>query len=108
MNQPRKDAYRYVLYWAMLDIRPLAWYRFHWWNPFRWRWNIRRIRYAGDLADCLHNLAMFASVEFEGFQEDWFWKELESLESRFPEFSPSRFRSVFDRRLEELNARLTQ
>ena len=39
MDDHRKNAYRYLLYWAMLDIRPIAWLRwFHGWrvlNPFR-------------------------------------------------------------------------
>ena len=25
MDERRKNAYRYLLYWAMLDIRPIAW-----------------------------------------------------------------------------------
>ncbi|MEQ8789522.1 MAG: hypothetical protein RIC55_24725 [Pirellulaceae bacterium] len=107
MDDQRKNAYRYLLYWAMLDIRLVAWIRLPWWNPFAWRQTWRRIHYAGSVADWLHNLAFFASTEFEGFDEEWFWNELHSFERRFGDFDLGRYKSVFDRRLDELNTRTT-
>jgi hypothetical protein len=106
MDDRRKNAYRYLLYWAMLDIRPIAWLRwFHGWrvlNPFDWRWKFRMVRYAGSLADSLHNLALFSSIDFEGFDEDWFWKDLECVNTRYPDFAPGRYRGIFEERLKEL------
>ncbi len=53
MDDHRKNAYRYLLYRAMLDIRPIAWLRwFQGWrvlNPFHWRQCFRQVRFAGDL-----------------------------------------------------------
>jgi hypothetical protein len=94
-----------MLYWAMLDIRPVAWLSIRWlrvWNPFYWRSELRRIRYAGALADWLHNLAFFSSVDFERFDEDRFWRDFEYVQKHYPEFQPSRFRTIFDERLREL------
>ncbi len=102
MDDHRKNAYRYLLYWAMLDIRPIAWFSVRWWhlwNPLYWRRELRFIRKAGALADWLHNLAFFASSEFERFDEEWFWRDFESIQSRYPAFELSRYRAVFEGRL---------
>ena len=80
MDEQRQHAYRYLLYWAMLEIRPLGWLCWGWfrgWNPFYWRREGRRIRCAGAIADWLHNLALFSSLNFEGFSEEWFWRDFE-------------------------------
>ncbi len=72
MDEQRKNAYRYLLYRAMLDIRPLGWMNWGWvraWNPLYWRRERPRIRYAGAVADWLHNMAAFSSRDFEGFNE---------------------------------------
>lgn len=106
MDDHRKNAYRYLLYRAMLEIRPIAWVRwFHGWrvlNPLHWRWQFRRVRYAGSLADWLHNLALFSSLDFERFDEDWFWRDLEYLSKGYPNFEPTRYRVIFEGRLKEL------
>jgi hypothetical protein len=105
MTDVEKQAYRYLLYWAMLDIRPVAWVSIRWtraWNPLYLRRELRRIRYAGALADAFHNLAFFAATDFERFDPDWFWRDLESVSKRFPEFEPSKsYRDRFQRRCEE-------
>jgi hypothetical protein len=104
MDERRKEAYRYLLYWAMLDIRPLAWVPtrwFHWLNPvFFWGWG-RRVRRAGHLADWLHNLALFSALDFERFDEGMFWETLRWYEGRHPEFVLSHYRDIFERRLAE-------
>lgn len=89
----------------MVDIRQVAWMRFKWWDPLSWRQTWRFVRYRGTLADWMHNLGMFASIDFERFDEDWFWRELTSLEKRFAEFKPGLYRDVFDRRLGEMNSK---
>ena len=58
----------------------------------------------GSLADALHNLALFSSLDFEGFDEEWFWKDLEDVNKRYPDFEPSRYRGIFEGRLKELES----
>ena len=74
MDEARKKAYRLLLYHAMLDIGPIQWLPRSW-NPFRWRRQLRLHQRAGEIADWLHNLAQFSALDFEGFDEDWFWRE---------------------------------
>ena len=99
MDKRRKHAYRYLLYWAMLDIRPIASFGRAWqrsWNPFSWRRDARRIQYAGAIADWMHNLALYASLNFEKFDENMFWHDFESLRARYSDFGPERYRDRFD------------
>jgi hypothetical protein len=105
MHENRMSAYRFVLYWAMLDIRRAAWWKIRWsqlWRPSYWKNEIRRIRYSGELADWLHNLALFSSINFERFDEEYFWSECDRYEKRYPEYQLSRYRQIFEQRLQEL------
>ena len=105
MDSTRKAAYRYLLYWAMLDIRPIAWARWgmlRMLNPWHWKAESLRIRRAGAIADWLHNLAMFSALDFEGFNEEWFWRELEDRHMRNPEYGLMIYKGRFDRHLAEL------
>jgi hypothetical protein len=100
MGEQRKQAYRYLLYWAMLEIRPLQWLSgrgWRSWNPFYWRREARRIQCAGAIADWLHNLALYSSLDFRGFNEEWFWRHFETARSAFSEFGLERYRDLFDR-----------
>ena len=100
MDEMRKRAYRYLLYRAMLDIRPMAWspVRFvRLLNPFLRHREVARIRRTGVIADWLHNLAAFSAHDFDGFDEQWFWPEYESFEKANPEFQLSHFKGVFER-----------
>lgn len=99
MDEHRKNAYRYLLYWAMLDIRPVAWLRLR--NLLCWPGEVRRIRRAGALADWLHNLALFSSMDFDGFDEEWFWRDGELLASRYPGLDLEQYRRIFEARLAE-------
>ena len=104
MDEQRKNAYRYLLYWAMLNLRMLAWSAPRWWqwfNPFVWRRQSRVLGYVGELADWMHNMASSASADFKGFNEAWFWEDLEVLQQRYPEFHPTRYRGRFDERIAE-------
>ncbi len=100
MDEQRKNAYRYLLYRAMLSIRPLSgmglgWFRA--WNPFYWRREGQRIRYAGAVAYWLHNLASYSLRDFEGFSEEWFWRDFEWLRSDYPQYKVELFRSEFEK-----------
>src|SRR4051794_41913982 len=102
LAERRKQAYREILYWAILHLRRLAWIgptRFQSWNPWFWRRVFHRIRYCGRVADWLHNLAQFSALDFDNFDEDWFWREWENLAERYPDLSE--FRSHFDRVIAE-------
>jgi hypothetical protein len=103
MDEHRKSAYRYLLYWAMLDIRGIQWIAYRplrLLNPFLLRRELRRASRVGAVADWLHNLAAYAADDFEGFKEDWFWREHEHLVKRHGDCWS--YRKTFDRRLEEL------
>ena len=101
MDEHRKNAYRFLLYWTLLDIRLIAWLRWSWWDPRSMRTALHRTRQAGALADAMHNLGLFASNDFDDFDEDWFWQELKDLEDRYPEFSAARYRNLFESKLQE-------
>lgn len=102
MDDDRKNAYRYIIYWAMLEIRLLQWQAS---RPLRllnpvvlyrvWRNTVR----AGAIADWLHNAAHFSTFEFEGFREDWFWNEHERLVKRFG--VGWNYRAVFELQLKD-------
>lgn len=100
MDEQRKYAYRYLLYRAMLDIRTIQWLGWRPWRtwipPFQRR-EIRRVRYAGAVADWLHNLAFFSARDFQGFEEPWFWRDFERICSQFPEFGLESYRQEFER-----------
>ena len=97
MDNVRKNAYRFLLYSAMLDIRQIARMRLRWWNSISVAGGgVRRTRLAGHIADCIHNLALFAAYDFERFDEDWFWRELEGLQKRYPESDPAHCQNRFE------------
>ena len=102
MNDYRKSAYRYLLYWAMLDICGVAWIRFSLWNPLSWMAEVRQIRRAGAIADWRHNLALFASIDFANFDEDRFCSDLEHVKRWDANFTGYNYRDVFQKRLSEL------
>jgi hypothetical protein len=99
MDEQRKRAYRYLLYWAMLDIRSLQWIGWRgWrsWNPFHWRWELRRVRRSGAVADWLHNLALYSSFDFQGFDEERFWRDFERFRALFTDGGLEEYRTVFE------------
>ena len=102
MDDRRKNAYRRLLYWAMLDIRGIQWITFRplrLLNPFTLRTQLRHAVRAGAIADWLHNLAQFASNDFDGFREARFWREYEDLLKQYP--GVRSYRDVFEQRLGE-------
>ena len=103
--EQRKMAYRYLLYHAMLDIRPIAWMPFGFiriLNPFNWKnWKAcsQRVRRAGVVADWLHNLALFSALDFERFDEERFWQDYRHFDERHPDFRLYAYKDVFEREL---------
>jgi len=105
VDEQRRNAYRFLLYQAMVDIRPLQYFlRPKWWapNPLHWRRQFQRVRVAGAVAEWLHNMAWFAGYEFQGFDEQRFWREHERLCGRYPAGGFERYQDLFERRLVEL------
>ena len=105
MDAQLQKAYRYLLYRAMLDIRPIAWMPFGFFrflNPFKWRAAIQQIRRAGIIADWLHNLALFSVLDFERFDEEWFWRDFRHYNERHPDFQLAYYKDVFERELSGL------
>lgn len=99
MDGQRKIAYRSMLYWAMLDIRQVQWLGdrgWRAWSPIHWRRKARMVQRAGAIADWLHNLAMYSAHDFQGFDEEWFWREFESEWSRYAEFGLEHYRQRFE------------
>jgi hypothetical protein len=101
VNDARKSAYCYLLYVAMLDIRIYCQSRGEpRQDPAVWERQYQSSRVAGGNADWLHNLAQAAADEFEGFNEDAFWKTHECFCQRFPG-ELERYRSRFEERLQD-------
>ena len=78
LSEREKQAYRYLLYQAMLDVRILCQSRGSGsYNPWAIWQQYCDSRIAGALADWLHNLAQHAITDFETFDAVWFWREYE-------------------------------
>jgi hypothetical protein len=100
MDAKRKAAYRNLLYWACLDMRQAMWLPVRWWSPVSWYRGIKEMRRVGALADALHNLALFSVHEFERFDEDWFWREVEGYEQKHFD-NGGNLRRIFDAKMTE-------
>ncbi|WP_431475564.1 hypothetical protein [Massilia eburnea] len=106
MDFAQKYAYRYLIYQGTLAIRPIAFVGSEWWqrwNLVYWRRKRTQIRSAGQVANWLHNAALFSAIDFDGFDEDVFWSELDALKSAFPGNEFERFRDIFLCALFEFN-----
>src|SRR4051812_41985930 len=99
MDVTRRRAYRYLLYAAMLDIRPIEWF---WFRGLRRMMPLvmgrerRAVQRSGALANWLHNLAEFSALEVERFDEGNFWRQHEALCRRYPSMHLEAYRTVFD------------
>ena len=105
MDTERKQAFRYLLHWAFVDIRTIEWNgTFLLGNrpvslPVWLGRSVRKARRAGAVADWMHNLAIYSAVDFEGFDEGMFWREYDRLVQRYPELS--HYKETFDRCLRD-------
>lgn len=101
MDKHKQYAYRFILYWAMIDIRSI---RFgpcgiDWLSLLFWLRYIRSNQELGELAEWLHNMAEFSLRDFIGFDEHRFWEEFERFRVAYP--NRSYYRSLFDNALIE-------
>ena len=108
MDNDRKNAYRWLLYHGMLEIRShqvqmIQGSRWRFLNPFYLRRCMNYVQRSHAITEALHNLALFASKDFCGFKEDHFWKGIDSLKL-FPAYWATDFRMEFHRKLSERRA----
>ncbi|WP_139255230.1 hypothetical protein [Hymenobacter psychrophilus] len=83
----------------MIDVRSQCYPGSHLsslWNAFS---NRKRVCFAQAVANWLHNLAFYSALDFEGFQEDWFWMEYAEFRQEFP---ANRWPLMTQRTIEEL------
>ncbi|MDB6058292.1 MAG: hypothetical protein JWO95_2136 [Verrucomicrobiales bacterium] len=67
-----------------------------WWNPVSWRRMASELRQHKALADCFHNLALFSVQDFERFDEERFWQDIERLGRRHGHELVERYQRIFD------------
>lgn len=107
VDTARKKAYRYVLYWALLECRRVRWIAWSWkekLNPLCWGRIARNVRAAGGLCEWLHNLALFSALDFDRFDEDRFWADYELLRKHHGKEWLTDYREFFAQRLGEFSA----
>ncbi|RPD49990.1 hypothetical protein DNI29_04125 [Hymenobacter sediminis] len=100
MTENQKDAYRYLLYHFLIEIRTIP-------VPNQPQQNDnKRIAfhsyYAGSIAYQLHNLALAAATDFVGFDELNFWNGLQQFSANNPSINLDHYQRIFNSRLAEL------
>jgi hypothetical protein len=95
MERKRQEAYRHLLYAALLHLRtgppPLIW-----WSVNSWRRTRSELLKNKALADCFHNLAAFSVRDFASFDETRFWNDVDHLGRRHGNELTERYRRIFD------------
>ena len=98
MKKSQKQAYRFLLYWGYVEIRPIQWSFTGLIFLFRPVSTIRYIQQNGALADWLHNLALYSTLDFEGFDEDRFWEDGVYFGKKHPE-TYERYKLLYEQEL---------
>lgn len=100
MDEKRKAAYRYLLYWFCLELRSTApWGRDGWeafWSLFKRYSRIKTLHYAHALGEAFHNLADFSHRDFIGFDEEHFWRIDMGIQERYTANKGLSYRKIFD------------
>jgi hypothetical protein len=86
MTPERKELYRDLLGWAMVDMRV------HSANSTTMvrsllgrRRNHREVlHFIYAMTTWLHNTALYSATDFDGFNEDWFWDGYSNFRRKFP------------------------
>ena len=95
MDTQRKEAYRHLLYTALLHLR--SGHRdVVWWSFPSWFRTASELRKNKALADCFHNLALFSIHDFERFDENMFWEDIKRLRIAQGSEIEVRYRRIFD------------
>ena len=99
MDENRKSLFREILYWGLVEIRLATSPRGFTINPVALWQRHKRIGFAHELAEWLHNLAQFSSLDFERFDESRFWEDYNVFRLKYPS---DKYQSSFDRTIDEL------
>ena len=104
MNEIRKNAYRYLLYQFLIEIRTVPIPPNTQESSATYNESLAKHHYyAGAVAYQLHNFALASANNFKDFSEAHFWAGLEHFSESNPEIPiHARYRKVFERRLAEL------
>jgi hypothetical protein len=86
MTEARKNLYRKLLYVAMLEMRMHSSWPSRLFYSWNWNGRSRRsvLQFINNLTDWLHNLALYSSLDFEGFEEELFWQDCQAFREQFP------------------------
>jgi hypothetical protein len=101
MDNNRKQAYAFLLSAALLHLKwDLVGFLpgLNLWQPWRLLRQSHSIRRAANRAVAFHNLAILLAQDLDGFDEEYFWKEIEEFRRRFPQ-DWANYRSMFERKL---------
>ncbi|KAA9338584.1 hypothetical protein F0P96_07075 [Hymenobacter busanensis] len=97
MTDHEKSAYRYLLYDFLLSIRTTPT------DNHADVWTVEQLKsysnYTGAVAYLLHNLALAATNDFAGFNEQHFWQSVDAFNSNYPNIAINHLRQVFDDQL---------
>src|SRR6476469_7578014 len=98
MHEKRKSLFRELLYWAMVEIRLATSPQGFTISPIELWQRHRRMAFAHEIAEWLHNLAQFSSLDFERFDEDRFWEDYRFFREKYPS---NKYQNIFDRTIRE-------
>lgn len=102
MDDNRKNAYRYLLYYFLIEIRTIP-------TPSQTIAHdsdalTLHSYYAGAVAYQLHNFALVCANDFRGFDEGQFWAGIQHFSINNPKININHYQKVFDDRLVELES----
>ncbi|MCA8831635.1 hypothetical protein [Hymenobacter pini] len=100
MDENRKNAYRHLLYYFLIEIRTIP-------TPNQPELSLEQLKkrsyYAGAVAYHLHNFALAAASDFTEFCEESFWSGLRRFSVNNPTIDLSHYRGIFDQQLAPSN-----
>ena len=99
MDAYRKNTFRELIYWGLVEIKLATSPRGFTINPVELWQRHKCIAFAHETAEWLHNLAQFSSLDFERFDESLFWKDYGVFRKKYP---LDEYQSLFDKTLQRL------
>lgn len=96
LTEARKAAYRTLLSAAMLHLK---WELAGISGPFSCLKLHHQIETAAQRSFTFHNLALFVDEDFEGFEEERFWRCIEEFQRKCPNAANSNYQWLFERLL---------
>ena len=100
MDDKRKNAYLHLMYRAFTVIRfyssTYCQRKLSRLNPFRWIKLYRNLKKINELADAFHNLPLLLKSDNAFFDEDMFWRFIETYEKQFNIHEEGSYKSIFN------------